>query len=243
MKKKIRYAVLALAFAAGAANAHQLWLEQAANGNAAMYFGEFNENLREASPGLLDGLGKPAAMLASATGEADAQVSKINNGFILSVRANPGESIVAEDARYPLFSKTQDGKKIRGWYYPAARLITDFSPQASKLPLDLLPGLRPGEFRVFYKGQPLPKAKVTLAVQSGWLKEGHADENGIVKFDMSWQGTYVAEVKHSEAAGGERRGTAGGERYDQVDYVTSLTYVKPDGIRAVPAGPAAPPNK
>ena len=48
---------LPLAAAAPAA-AHQIWLEQDARA-ARLYFGEFGDNLREASPGLLDKFGLP----------------------------------------------------------------------------------------------------------------------------------------------------------------------------------------
>ena len=44
---------VALLCLAGSASAHHLWLEADGQG-ARLYFGEFDENLREASPGLLD---------------------------------------------------------------------------------------------------------------------------------------------------------------------------------------------
>lgn len=47
-------AFLSLSFIAAAA-AHQIWLERDGEGMR-IYYGEFDENLREASPGLLDRL-------------------------------------------------------------------------------------------------------------------------------------------------------------------------------------------
>jgi hypothetical protein len=134
-------------------------------------------------------------------------------------------------------------QELRNWYHPAARLITGFAAQAPRLTLDVVPSGKAGEFKVIYKGQPLPKAKVVLTVQSGWSKEAHADEQGLVQFDMPWKGTYVAEATHDERSGGERTGPNGAEKYDGVHYVTSVTYVKADGAAAIPAGPAAKPNK
>ena len=50
------------------AHAHQVWLENA-GGQARLHFGEFNENLRESSPGALDKfLGAPALDQRSAAG-------------------------------------------------------------------------------------------------------------------------------------------------------------------------------
>src|SRR5215475_6639887 len=46
----------------GSAAAHSIWVEREGDG-ARIYFGEFDENLREGSPGLLDRL-KPEAKVA-----------------------------------------------------------------------------------------------------------------------------------------------------------------------------------
>ncbi|HEY1397102.1 hypothetical protein [Roseateles sp.] len=56
----LRLSAVSLLLAAGAAQAHQIWIEQAAGANerAVVRFGEFGENLREASPGLLDKFGQ-----------------------------------------------------------------------------------------------------------------------------------------------------------------------------------------
>lgn len=236
--KKNWILVSALLATCGAAQAHQLWLEQPAEG-AVIRFGEFGDNLREASPGLLDKFGKPVATLVTAQGEKAADGRKTANGFALPFKAAKGDSIVAEDAGYPLYTVKKGDQELRNWYHPAARLITGFAAQTPRLTLDMVPSGKPGEFKVVYKGQPLPKAKVSLVVQSGWAKEAHTDEQGLVSFDMPWKGTYVAEVAHDERSGGER----GTEKYDGVHYVTSVTYIKADGAAAVPAGPAATPNK
>lgn len=51
----LKAALLAAASATAVttAHAHQVWLESA-GGQARLHFGEFNENLRETSPGSLD---------------------------------------------------------------------------------------------------------------------------------------------------------------------------------------------
>ena len=240
---RIAITVAALATSA-AASAHQIWIEQpGGQGTAAIRFGEFGENLREASPGLLDKFGKPTATLLSANGEQSAETRKSAGGFDLPFRAAPGESIVAEDAAYPLYKWKQADKEITNWYRPAARLVTGFAAQPPKLALDLVPVGTPGTFKLYLKGQPHPKAKVNLVTQSGWAKEGITDAQGMVSFDLPWKGTYVAEVSVNDRSAGERQSAAGMERYDAVSYVTTLTYVKPDGIEPVPAGPAGTPSK
>jgi len=228
---------------AGAAQAHQIWIEQPAGQNAVIRFGEFGENLREASPGLLDKFVAPTGTLSSAQGEKTAAATKTANGFALPFKATAGESLIAEEAKYPLFTSKRDGQEVTNWYRPAARLATDFSKQKPQLTLDLVPAGKQGEFQLFFQGKPLPKAKVSLVTQSGWAKEAHTNEQGLVTFDMPWKGVYVAEVSHKDMTPGERPGAKGAERYQGVSYVTTTTVMQADGIEPLPAGPAATPNK
>jgi hypothetical protein len=245
MKKIQTAATLAftLLCATGTAQAHQIWLEQPAGQKTAIVrFGEFGENLRETSPGLLDKFVKPVATLLSAKGEQSADARKAGNGFDLPFGAAGGDAIIAEDLNYPLYTWNQAGKETTNWYRPAARLITGFAEQKPKLALDLVPAGKAGEFRLFLKGQPRAKTKVTLVTQSGWAKEGQTDERGLVTFDMPWKGTYVAEASVNERSPGERAGANGPEKFDGTSYVTTLTFVKSDGVEPIPAGPAATPS-
>lgn len=237
--KKLCFALLATLSFALPAQAHQIWIEQPDGGNAVIRFGEFGENLRETSPGLLDKFVKPTGALVSGKGERASDAAKTANGFALPFRAAAGESIVAQDAQYPLYTWNSS----TNWYLPAARLVTGFAAQQPKLALDLVPAGNPGQFKLFFKGQPKAKTKVTLVTQSGWSKEGQTDEQGLVEFDMPWKGTYVAEVSVNDRTAGERAGLNGPEKYDAVSYVTTLTYVHADGLPPIPAGVPAAPGK
>jgi uncharacterized GH25 family protein len=241
MMKKALFPFSLVLCAATSAQAHQIWLEQPAGQSAVIRFGEYGENLRESSPGLLDKFGRPTATLMSAKGEQTADGSKTGSGFALPFKAGSGDAIVAEDAGYPLYTARQGDKETKNRYYPAARLITGFAAQEPRLAFDIVPAGKPGEFKIFFKNQAVPKAKVTLVTQSGWAKEAHADAQGVVKFDMPWKGTYVAEASHTDRSAGERPGAGGPEKFDGVSYVTTLTYVKADGLSPLPAGPAATP--
>ena len=67
-------AVLLSLVVGGQVSAHHLWLER--DGDAVqLYFGEFGENLREVSPGLLDKL-EPKASTASPSGEKALTVTR-----------------------------------------------------------------------------------------------------------------------------------------------------------------------
>ena len=76
-------AIIALLAAATPVQAHQIWIEQSEGQNAVIRFGEFGENLREASPGLLDKFAKVTGTLVSAKGEQKSDATKTANGFTL----------------------------------------------------------------------------------------------------------------------------------------------------------------
>ncbi|MGE5866940.1 MAG: DUF4198 domain-containing protein [Rhizobacter sp.] len=234
--------------------AHQLWIEQAPGQPAMVRFGEYAHNLRETSPGLLDRFGQTTGMLVRREGDSPLQATKEAGGFRLTagtgepVSAGSAESLLAEDLRYPLYKSRQGETDIQSWYRPAARLVSDFAAQAPRLALDIVPTGREGEFRLTYNGQPLPKTKVTIAVQSGWAQETMTDAHGQVRFPMPWQGLYVLEASHMDRTPGERPGTTvnGGtgapERFDRRHHVTTLSVLKADGLTPLPAAPTVSPG-
>lgn len=234
---------LAAAAAAAASQAHHVWIEQDAQG-AKLYFGEFSGNVREASPGLLDKFVQPTAHRLSPRGDSPLEPVKSASGFVLGPKAAKGESLIAEEASYPVMERKEGDQTIRSIYVPAARLVTDIASQAPRLTLDLVPTGKADpqgvEFRAFYKGQPLPKAKVAVINASGWAQEHQTDEAGKLVAKLPWRGTYVLELSHRDTVGGER---GNGERWDRASFVTSLTMTQPRGLPALPPLPAAPPSK
>ncbi|CAN5620435.1 hypothetical protein BH10PSE6_BH10PSE6_22470 [soil metagenome] len=230
----ITAAALMLSFAPGA-QAHHLWLEVDASG-VRIYFGEFGENLREASPGTLDKL-QPSASIAAPSGNRPLEVGKTANGFAVSGKIEAGDSIVAEDTRYPVFERKRDGTTTRSIYRPAARFVPDRAPRTATLDLDVVP-VADGKYQVVFKGKPLAKTKVEVITPSGWGREVQTGEDGGFEVALPWRGAYVLEVHHNDRTPGKR----GEEAYDIMNYVTSLTVVQPDGLPPVPAPPPAKPQ-
>jgi uncharacterized GH25 family protein len=226
-----------LVLSAPLAQAHHVWLEQDGK-TVKLQFGEFALNQRETTPGLLDKFGAPAATLVGASGERALKLDKTAGGFVLSGAPGAGESIVAEDNAYPTWETTQDGKVSQHVWAPAARLVTSFAALPPKLALDIVPTGKAGEFKVFYKGQPLPKTAVNATVPSGWSKEATTDAQGTVQFDLPWRSIYILEAKHTDKNGGERAGKA----FATASYVTSLTVAQPKGLAPLPAGPVMAPS-
>lgn len=238
MKKLLLTSLLAIAACAPVAQAHHVWLEQDGK-TVKLQFGEFGLNQRETTPGLLDKFVAPSATLLQAKGETPLKLEKTAQGFVVSGAAlAAGDAIVAEDNAYPGWETTRDGKTSQHIWIPAARLATGFAAQQPKLALDIVPTGSAGQFKVFYKGQPLPKAKVAITVPSGWSKEAVADASGAVKFDLPWKGTYVLETAHTDKTGGERAGV----QYASASHTSSLTVVQPKGMAPLAAGAALAPG-
>lgn len=217
------------------ASAHHLWLEVDGQG-ARIYFGEFGENLREASPGALDRL-QPQARAAAASGTQALDVKKTAGNFVVSGKIAPSDSIVADDPRYPVVVRTRDGATTRSLYVPAARFVPDRTPRPALLDLDVVP-VADDRFQVVFKGKPLAKAKVEVITPSGWGREVQTGEDGSFEVALPWRGPYVLEVHHADRTPGKR----GEDAYDLATYVTSLTVVQPQGGEPLPAPPAAKPR-
>ena len=237
-------AVFAWLSVAGArpAAAHQIWIEQDGKG-ARLYFGEFADNLREDSPGLLDKLGRLTVKWLSPQGEQAVVPVKAATSYTLDRRAGKGESIVAEETSYPVWESKEGTKVVRTAWTPAARFVSDFAARTPSLTLDLVPTGTPHQFQAFYKGKPLADAKVKVLAASGWAREGVTDASGKVSFQFPWKGAYVVEVQHTDATPGKRPGASGEEKFDTAMFVTTLSFVIRTGLTAPPAPAPAPPSE
>ena len=219
----------------GAASAHALWLEPD-EGGARLFYGEYDENMREASPGLLDRLAMPQAKIAAADGAA-LKVEKTAGSFLLSGPRGAKDRVIAEQVR--VAERKQGDKVTHTLGRLAARYVPDFSERAPLLTLDVVPAGKPGAFKVFYKGQALAKAKLELIAESGWKREFHTDAAGAVEASLPWRGGYQIEVVHLDATAG----TLGSEAYDSVRSVTTLTFRVTSGIDPLPTPPVTPPKR
>ena len=215
-----------------AAQAHQVWLEHSGS-QAKLHFGEYNDNVRETSPGLLDkfkGVPVLEQSVAGAKQRVEGQLTK--EAFTYTTAAN-AETLFA-DAAYPLIDRTKANLPPLLWK-PTARWVASLAkPVAPTAALDLVPTGKPGQLKVVFHGAPLPKAKVELVSPSGWAREATSGDDGTVTFALPWKGQYVAEVKHSDKTPGE----AQGQKYGEVSHLITLSFVQSEGM-ASPALPAA----
>ena len=220
-------ALLSLSFA-GSASAHFLWLEPEADG-ARLYYGEFEENLREASPGLLDRLTPlPEAKVIASAGAQPLKVEKSPTAFVITGKRGPSDSVIAEQVRV---NERKQGEKVtRTLARLAARYVPDFGERTPTLTLDIVPAGKPGVFKVFYKDKPLAKAKLELINESGWKRELRTDEQGTLTVALPWKGNYVIEVEHLDPTAG----TQGADTYDGMRFVSTLSFNIADGGQAPP---------
>jgi uncharacterized GH25 family protein len=224
-------ALLGLSFT-GAASAHALWLEADAAGYQ-LYLGEFGENLREGSPGLLDRLEPiPAAKAFGVSGDLALRAEKKPTSFQFSGVPEGIGSVVAEQAR--VNERKQVDKVIRTLDRYSARYIADFGERKPLIPLDIVPAGKAGSFKVFYDGKPLPGAKAEIVTEFGWTRELKTDKAGAFEVALPWKGTYAIEVSLAD----NTPGTHGTAPYDGMRFVTTLTFRVPDGL----AAPARPPT-
>ena len=160
----------------GSAAAHSIWVEREGDG-ARIYFGEFDENLREGSPGLLDRL-KPEAKVAGS--DKALKLDKQATFFAVAGPLAKDDSIVAENVA---ITERRGDKPTKVLNRLGARTVADFKELPAVNTLDIVPAGKPGLFKVFYQGKPLAKAKAELIAELGWKREFKTDEQGLVRSD------------------------------------------------------------
>ncbi len=209
----------------GSAAAHSIWVERVGDG-ARLYFGEFDENLREGSPGLLDRL-KPEAKVAGS--DKPLKLDKQATFFAVAGPLAKDDSIVAENVA---ITERRGDKPTKVLNRLGARTVADFKELPAVNTLDIVPAGKPGLFKVFYQGKPLAKAKAELIAESGWKREFKTDEQGAFEATLPWRGGYVIEVQHTDATPGK----LGEEAYDSVRCASTLFVRVADGLQ----GPSQP---
>jgi uncharacterized GH25 family protein len=199
-------AAVALLGAAGAAQAHFVWLERSAEGPAKAYFGEWADDVREKRDGLLGKI-----MVAPVVTGADGKALKASGegaDFVEFAAAGKGDVRLVQAYQFK-DTLVQYGAK-------AGRADTK-----GKLDLELVPAAAGANaFVLQFKGKPLAKTEVTVFGPPKWQKRFYSDENGRIEITTPWPGQYVLEAAHVE----DKPGEAGGKAYTKIRYVSTLTF-------------------
>lgn len=207
----------ALMISASTANAHYLWIEQPAKGNAIIHFGEFNEGVIEHSPGRMDEMPSIDAF----AGKTPLKVSKQAKQFLLSARTGT-TAITAQELDYAVKDWRASGIGLaKPMYYARFGAAT-----APTLDLDILPAADGKTAQVFLYGKPLAAAAFSIHAPNGWSQSGKADKDGKITLSQPWRGQYLVEVIAPEKAPGTYNGVA----YDVVRHRATLTLLQPKGV-------------
>jgi hypothetical protein len=165
--------------------AHALWLEKD-NASTRLYFGEYNENVREISPGRLDDIIEPAVTVIDPAGnEKPATAHRQDKYFAIP----DGETILVQALKQRIREPRAEkpGPVYRRFLY--ARF-----GRGGSLPLDIE---NTGDLlRLSFMGKPLAKTEIIVIAPNGWEKHLQTNENGETTYSLLDPGLYVVEAKH-----------------------------------------------
>jgi hypothetical protein len=212
-------AAVAVLWIVGAAQAHFVWIERDGDGPARAYFGEWAEDIREKTGGLLDRINSPRAFLADPTKTLPLERRP---DYLEIALAGADDVRLVEEGLPPRDDARAGGKTKTVFHARAGRRDT-----RAILDLELVPtAVNSSTFTLLLRSQPLVKTEVKVYGPPKWEKSFRTDEQGRVTLQTPWAGRYVVEVVHVE----EKPGEARGEPYNRLRHVSTLSFVVEEGI-------------
>ena len=200
--------------------AHYLWLERDGDGPVRAYFGEWADDIREKTGGLLDRFKNPRVFVGA--NSEPLPVKRNENNLEVDAKG-AGDVRLVENGMAPREDKEKGGATKTIYYAKAGR-----SETSAKLDLELVPTTPNGNTLVLlFHSAPLPKAEVTLVGPPKWQKPLVTDNNGQITLPTPWTGRYVLEVTHFD----EKSGGSESDKFNRTRHISSLSFVQQDGIR------------
>lgn len=203
---------VALLLSVADARAHAVWIELL-NGKIIARFAEPSGNY-EKSPGFLDSLSGPSAFTVITNAAVMIESPKSTNHFQLVDAATTNVAGVES-----IFT-VRAGRKP---HFYARWQPTGAGAGTPMLTFDLVPTGKPGEVRVYFRGQPVGGLKATLRTPDDTEKEIPVDAEGYVRFESKLSGLHLLTIAHHrEAIAGSHLGKA----YHQTSHNTALSWVQ-----------------
>ncbi|MBP7484136.1 MAG: hypothetical protein RLZZ369_397 [Pseudomonadota bacterium] len=218
------------------AQAHYLWIERIGT-QATLSFGEFEESAREQSPGRLDEIPNPQAQVLTDQSIQDVRLQKQRHGFAFPALQHKATALWVTESTVGVKDWTRSGMGVVKPYFYARNQTKVIPNAAPALVLDILPLHAQGQFRVYFRGAPLPKATVKIIAPNSWALEGHTNQDGVAQLPLPWRGQYILQVIHSEPLSGEYEG----KTYQTQRHRATLTYTENRGPRTFAPQPAPQP--
>ncbi|QQZ39570.1 DUF4198 domain-containing protein [Pseudomonas sp. SK3(2021)] len=232
---------------ASATQAHQIWYEHTPGQPLTLYYGEYDKNMLEVTPGGLDRFRQLKGWSAANPLPAPALLLSLQRqSFSVGHQPRADESLLAQDSQYPLFDLHEGGKTLKTHWTPATRWVGDLRARQPELTLDIVPtgvaAAGQAQFQVFYGLKPLAAQEVILETGSGEVFTQTSDQDGKVSFALPWQGTYVVAAEYKDRTPGTRQGPdSQAEAYDLKSFSSTLSFHQPQGKPPLPRAPATLP--
>jgi hypothetical protein len=202
------------------AHAHYVWLERDGDGPARAYFGEWIDDIREKTNGLLDRYKEPRVFLA--TSDEPLPLKRNENNLEFAVKGR-GDVRFVDSGVPPREDKEKGGITKTIYYAKAGR-----SETAPKLDLELVPTQVNGKtFVLLFFGAPLAKTELTIIGPSKWEKPLVTDDQGRITLPTPWAGRYVLEITYFD----EKPGGSGEEKFNRTRHISSLSFMQQTGLR------------
>ena len=238
-KALLGYGALLLA---SSSEAHQIWFEQPPGQPLALYYGEYDKNMLEVTPGGMDRFQQLKGWSNGNTSQP-LTLTLQRQAFAVAHQTKTDDSLLAEDSHYPIFDLHEADKTLKAHWTPATRWVGDLRARTPQLTLDIVPtgvaDTSKAQFQVFYASKPLSDQDVVLETASGEVFTQRTDATGKVSFDLPWQGTYVVAVEHKDRTPGERVSADGKtERFDLKSFSSTLSFYRVQGKPALPRAPS-----
>ena len=211
MIRPLHLILCALTLCAGnSAFAHSVWIEPQ-DGQLVIRFAEPGGHL-EKSPGYLDSLSTPIAVILLTNTPAAIEAPKKSDHFLLAGAALTN-TVCAETS-----FTVRAGRKPN--FYARWQPI-GAGAAAPLLTLDLVPTDQAGEVRVYFRGQPLGGIKAALRTPDENEIELTADAEGFLRFTSAKPGQYLLTIAHYREP---LAGFHGGIAYKETSHNCSLAW-------------------
>jgi hypothetical protein len=206
--KKLIIAALALT-AAGAAQAHEVWIERGANGKAQIWLGEPERPLHPGGDPAFSSLKAPKLLPASSAAQTRGP------GYI-EVDVPAGDVRAWDDNIFKPW--TEDGKTVGGAYYARAGR----SETKALMPFEIVP-VTPGgnRFVVTKEGKPVADTEVTVVSPQRWMLVQKTDANGQFDVPVREAGRYIVKAEAKD----EGDFTTGAGKVAVLSRITTTSFV------------------
>ncbi|GAA5142385.1 hypothetical protein GCM10023213_28240 [Prosthecobacter algae] len=223
MKKILQIAAVAAAIFSGPVSAHYLWIEAAADGlSAKIFFGEYQEDVREIKGGRLDEMIRRETFVTGTRGGKESVEAQTNQDHFLVSATSPVSGFLTQKLDYEVKDWRKSGIGIVKPMFYARAWVPGSALPKPELKLDITPADKEGKsVLVSFNGQPLAKAKVNVHAPNLWSRELETNQDGTLAIPTPWSGSYVIEVIYLEKAAGSYQSI----EYEALRHRSTFTVV------------------